>query len=502
MIYPMNTKLKIYFFNELDYPINFLQELNSNEVELIHINDLSLNSLIALDSSCLLIVDFKNKKSINQEIIHLKKSIPELKIVLSTTFRNPLEQLKYIQLGYYNVIKRNNSLSLSILIEQEKQYLSQIKKLQNKDIINNSQEKFRLISENISDLITLHFPNESYLYISPSSYSLLGYKTIEMIIHSPIDFIFNDDKEYVKTVYNELRNTGKSIIFEYRMIKKSGEPVWVESSASNSDSHYGKNIILTTIRNIEERKKAQYEILQSLKKEKELNELKSKFVTTVSHEFRTPLTNINLAAEMLERYFDKLDQPSRLKYLNDIKKNCFRMTEMMEDILFLGKSEIKKIDFIPKTIDLKNFLEAIIYELEGLEEKQRIKLNYSIPPWMITIFDIKLIQTILSNLLQNALKYSPPNTNIEFNVEFKDEEFVFSIIDMGIGIPKDEIDKIFLPFQRASNAKDFFGTGLGMSIVKESVEIHKGKIICESEVGKGSKFIVQLPNFAHNSPSL
>lgn len=244
---------------------------------------------------------------------------------------------------------------------------------------------------------------------------------------------------------------------------------------------------------IAERERAESEIRKMLEKEKELNELKTRFVSMVSHEFRTPLTIIRSSAQILEKYKQKLDDKKQEDYLNRITTTVDMMTDILENVLFIGKSESEKIKFHPTQINIVEFCISVINDINMVNQSFDIIKFINNSKKDEIIADENLLRHILLNLLTNAIKYNVHNKIIEFTLNSNEEETVFIIRDHGIGIPKEDQDKIFDPFHRSENVGTISGTGLGMSVVVRSVELHKGKISFSSEENKGTTFKVTIP---------
>ncbi|MCB1193432.1 MAG: hypothetical protein H7A23_25425 [Leptospiraceae bacterium] len=232
---------------------------------------------------------------------------------------------------------------------------------------------------------------------------------------------------------------------------------------------------------------------EALHKEKELNEIKSRFISTVSHEFRTPLATIRSSSQMLKRYKNRLSLEEETKILSEIDEMCVRLTELLEEILYIRKAEANKIDFNPESVDLRELAEKIIYQLLLLvERKDRIILEIYGEESNRT-FDKKLLRHILTNLLTNALKFSHPDTSVNLQIIYESDYTIIKVIDHGHGIPADAKKNIFQPFFRAENVKNIQGTGLGLSIVKSCIERHNGEISFESFEKQGTTFITKFP---------
>lgn len=250
------------------------------------------------------------------------------------------------------------------------------------------------------------------------------------------------------------------------------------------------------LRDLTSRRKAEEEIQASLARQKELVDLKSRFVAMASHEFRTPLTTIMSSTELLRFYSDRLPTQERDALHASVQGSVQRMTRMLDDVLLIGKSDAGMLECQREPINVRAFCEALVDEIgsaTGLSEQhQRVRLTVAADVDQAA-FDPKLLRHIFSNLLSNAIKYSPDGSDVEFDVKTKGDNLEFSVVDHGIGIPPDELKGLFESFFRASNVAEISGTGLGLSIVKRAVELHHGTISVISELGKGSQFLVVLP---------
>ncbi|QDL54752.1 PAS domain-containing sensor histidine kinase [Rhodoferax aquaticus] len=254
------------------------------------------------------------------------------------------------------------------------------------------------------------------------------------------------------------------------------------------------------IRDITLRKQAEDEIRTSLAQQRELNQLKSRFVAMASHEFRTPLATIMSSKDLLQHYADRLPVTERDVLFQSIGTSVKRMTKMLEDILTIGQGESRQVEFSPSLVELLPFLSKLVQQVrpdteDAGEAYQRIKLSISdsnAHAWL----DERLMQHMFENLLSNALKYSPQGTQVQFHVECDPSEWVFTVADQGIGIPQEDISRLFESFHRATNVGTIPGTGLGLAIVKHSVDLHAGRIEVTSTLGQGTTFTVALPRVA------
>ena len=238
---------------------------------------------------------------------------------------------------------------------------------------------------------------------------------------------------------------------------------------------------------------SQEEVIRALKKERELNNMKSQFVTIASHEFRTPLATILSSASLIGRYAKTEEEDKRQKHVQRIKSAVNNLTEILNDFLSIGKLEEGRVHSIPVSMDLHEFCEGLIEEIKGLcKENQQIKFQYSgiEEVWL----DKHLLRNILFNLLSNAIKYSEPGKFIFLRIKADENLVDMEIEDQGIGIPETDQAHIFDRFFRAHNAGTAQGTGLGLNIVQNYIDLMGGQISFSSEVTKGSVFKVKLPN--------
>jgi PAS domain S-box-containing protein len=259
--------------------------------------------------------------------------------------------------------------------------------------------------------------------------------------------------------------------------------------------------VITTGLDITHRKQAEVELLRTLGREKELGQLRSHFVSMVSHEFRTPLGIIQSSAEILEDYLERLKPGERKDHLQSIRQNTCRMARLMEEALLIGSLDAGKIEFKPAPLELRPFVQKLVDEvLSATNRRCPIELFLAELPGQIQTNE-RLLRHIFTNLLTNAVKYSDPGRPVRFEIAFAGTEIVCTIRDQGIGIPEADQEWLFSAFHRGQNVADRPGTGLGLVIVKRCVELHGGKINVESEFGRGTVVTVRLPVFSSESPT-
>ncbi|MBC6399430.1 MAG: PAS domain-containing sensor histidine kinase [Ekhidna sp.] len=239
---------------------------------------------------------------------------------------------------------------------------------------------------------------------------------------------------------------------------------------------------------VEDLKKAEEEILKTLNKERELGEMKSRFVSMASHEFRTPLTTILSSANLIARYKD--DQAARERHVEKISSSVHNLTTILNGFLSLERLESGAQKVVHRAFDLSELIEEVREEVQGMmKQDQSISANGDA---LTMISDPHILKNILLNLVSNAIKYSPEGGVVELNTS-NGVECKITIKDNGIGIPEKDQKRLFERFHRAENAANIQGTGLGLHIVKKYVELLNGTITFESEEEKGSTFNVILP---------
>lgn len=244
---------------------------------------------------------------------------------------------------------------------------------------------------------------------------------------------------------------------------------------------------------IKERKKAEEEVNKALERERELNELKTKFVSIASHEFRTPLSTVLSSVSLVSQYKDRGDLEKIDKHIQRIKSSVNHLTSILNDFLSLGKLEEGKTDINPESFDLHYFFTEIQEETKPtLKEGQELVINNKLDKKTITS-DKRILRNILFNLITNGSKYSGEGKKIYLTFQKLNGELMLEIRDEGFGIPKNEQKHLFERFFRASNVSNIQGTGLGLNIVKRYVDLLEGKIAFTSEEGKGSTFTIIIP---------
>ncbi len=236
------------------------------------------------------------------------------------------------------------------------------------------------------------------------------------------------------------------------------------------------------------------ELDNSLKREREVNSMKSRFISIASHEFRTPLSTVLSSLSLVDKYSTLQDEEKRLKHIGRIKSSVRNLTDILNDFLSLNKLEEGKVMLNIESFNLNDLIENLMQELQGITKTgQKIILSFTKGDSYLVNLDKKLIRNIIINLVSNAIKFSHENTNITISFNLSKSEVMLSVADQGIGIPETDQKHLFERFFRSSNAGEIQGTGLGLSIVAHYVNLLRGTITFKSKENKGTSFFINLP---------
>jgi PAS domain S-box-containing protein len=295
-------------------------------------------------------------------------------------------------------------------------------------------------------------------------------------------------------VWEELGAVGRIRQKECRWRNRRGELFTVLISVDKITLGHTPHVLLLAL-DITQRKQAEVEILKTLAREKELSQLKSNFVSLVSHEFRTPLGIIQSSAELLREFHHKMQPAEREEQLDSIARNTRRMAGMMEGVLVLSRLDAGKLDFNPAPLDLNLFCRRVVDEvLSATNRRCVIEFSARSVPSEAQA-DEQLLGHIFTNLLSNAVKYSEPGAIVQFTLERDGQDAICAVRDRGIGIPVEDQQQLFKAFNRGSNVGTRPGTGLGLLLVKRCADLHGGRVKVESKLGEGTTVTVRLPVF-------
>ncbi|WP_158290231.1 PAS domain S-box protein [Ramlibacter sp. WS9] len=354
-----------------------------------------------------------------------------------------------------------------------------------------SEVKYRKVVENVNEGILITAGGR-ILYANPRALELTGLDDETAKSRPFIEFIHPDDRELV--LGNHMRRLKGEPVenhYQFRVIHKNGDVRWLEISAVVFEWQNAP-ATLNFLTDVTERRRVEQDMLSALARERELSELKSRFVAVASHEFRTPLAAILSSIELLDDYGTRLPEDERKEIVGLIKNAVARMNKMVEQVLVTSRLEAGSFAFEPKARNVPELLVQVAAEMDQAHpQAARIAMRCE-GVEQVRLVDGKLLSHILVNLLTNALKYSPPDSGVTCTATAEGELLHLSIADRGIGIPPADLPRLFESFHRGTNVGNIQGTGIGLHIVKECVALHQGTIDVRSEPGQGATFHVQL----------
>lgn len=355
--------------------------------------------------------------------------------------------------------------------------------------ISAQQASFSTLAETTQTIIII-VQDGRICYVNSAMEKLSGYTKAELLDNFDLDKLVKQQDRRSP----EAKQTSSSIpqYQEKLLVTKNGQERWLACSVGRIDFTDKPAELLMAI-DITTRKHAEVEVQQALEQAKQLSILKERFVSMLCHQFRTPLNIVSFCADLLKRNVHQWTEEKQLPYLEHIQIAALQIGQLLDEILSFGKLEAEKLKFEPKPIDVEQLCTEIVEQIQLASDSQT-KIEFTLKRNRPTChLDDKLLRPILTNLLANASKYSPPGSTVELKVTCQSQEAVFQVKDRGIGIPQRDRPQLFEPFHRGSNVDSIPGTGLGLAMVKTLVELHGGSISVESEVNAGSTFTIVLP---------
>lgn len=362
-----------------------------------------------------------------------------------------------------------------------------------------------LVAGNMTDVFYIFDTHRKLIYLSPSFEKLSGYTAEEIMKSSFGDYITAETRQAPENYFNKLyrlkeenhiQEEDKELkIFEVQIITRSQALQWAEISvAPYIDRNNKIKGIYGMIRNISGQKQIQEEIQTSLQFEIERSNIKSKYISSVSHEFRTPLSIIYSNLQLLESHLPELDTETIADSFNLSKLAVKSLLRVLDKITIIDAAGKGKLEFKPLLVDFPILIRDLVKELNEMEIVPGRILVKTDPEIQKVFLDDYLFHHIFSNLLQNAMIYSDKKQFVEFSVSKGDHDFLnLEVKDYGIGIPREDMALIFEPFFRAGNSGYSKGSGLGLAVVNECLKLHQGTISIDSQIGTGTTVLVRLP---------
>ncbi|MEG4440787.1 ATP-binding protein [Microcoleus sp. AT9_B5] len=428
-----------------------------------------------------------------ETLTRLREVAPDTAMVVMTGWDDEAIALESVRLGAQDYIVKSH-ITTQLLVRTIRYAIERSQTFQ---MLRESERRFRAIFDSSFQLTKLLTPEGIVLEVNETALDFAGLRS-EDIVGRPIwDMaVWAQSLQVSEQLQCAIGKASQGEFFrsELDLLGKSGQIMTVDFSLKPVKNETGQVLLLIAeARDISDRKRAEAEILKALAREKELSELRAKFVTMVSHEFRTPLTTIQFSAGLLQDYSSQWLQNKKFTHFMRIQLAIKRMTELLEDILVIGKIEANTLQFQPVSLNLEKFCRQLVEEQQLNDSNQHpIAFQYNGGNCEAQM-DEKLLQQILGNVLSNAIKYSPVGSTVSLHLNCQNKEAVFQVQDQGIGIPQADRDRILETFYRAPNVGTISGTGLGLAIVKRAVELHGGQLAIDSQEGKGTTFTITLP---------
>lgn len=441
---------------------------------------------------------------------------------------------------FYRLCSLHGSLFASTLensilfrnLDKSKSILEQKVAARTMDLAQSQRELNAILNFVQTGIVVVNAETKNIIRVNPVAVDLIGVEEDNILGRKYTEFMTQINKEIIgdgtkiksaKNFESELtRPDGKKIpiLRTTAYINLGNKQLFIESFLDITDRKNAENALLESnellelkvqertedlhvlIHKLKEeiavRERAELEAKKMLEKEKELSELKTKFVSMVSHEFRTPLTVIKSAAQMISRFKEKLSGEEQDDYLFRIMKTVDVVTDLIENVIFIGKKDANKMLSTPSTIILVDFCTQIIKDLQLSFTTPR-QINFKYSSIDLTLWgDEKLLRLIILNLLSNAIKYSDDSQPVELVLDSDENFVIFKIIDYGIGIPIVDQEQIFDLFYRAENVGSRSGTGLGLAVVMQSLQALNGEMDLSSRENKGTTFTVKIPKTTKN----
>lgn len=372
-----------------------------------------------------------------------------------------------------------------------------------KKLVAEREAWFRNMADNSPVMIWVSGPDKNCTYFNNTWLAFTGRAIEEEVGMGWISGIHPDDQQRCLSIYHKAVDSREPFVMEYRLRRYDGQYRWIHDVGKPTyaddvfTGYIGSCNDIHTQRVMKEEleelvRVRTIELHAALEREKQMNELKSRFVSMASHEFRTPLSIVLSSTSLIEQYEKGREDARVQKHLVRIKSSVTNLTSILNDFLSLDKLEQGVVAIDEDTLDMRDFIRDVVEDVITVKkEGQIITMGHAGDNEVIA--DQKKLRYILVNLLSNAIKYSPENSQVSVSVIVDERNVVVSVRDNGIGIPEEEQQFLYSKFFRAKNTTNIQGTGLGLTIVRRYVDLMKGEIAFVSKPGEGTIFTVTVP---------
>lgn len=373
-------------------------------------------------------------------------------------------------------------------------------KLKNKyeQILKENEQKFKNLAENMLDMVAVHNLDGSFVYVSPSCKTLLGFKPEDLIGKNLFEFIHPEDIDDIRNNSHELALKGERVSnVEYRFRNKHGEYIWFESNTNPIKNEDNEIAFLQTIsRDVTKRRFSDIEIRKLNEELVELNVQKNKLFSIIAHDLRSPIASSQSILNLIDEDLKDIPIEELEEYISELKQSTSSSMELLEDLLLWASSQLNKVVFKPVEIELSEIIKEVISSLASSTSVKNISISNAVKPGVKVNSDRSMLKTVLRNLISNAVKYSYTNGVVTISSSTKRKEVVISISDHGVGIKDDDKSKIFnktINFTTYGTGNEK-GSGIGLDLCADFIKRMDGKVWFESEYGKGSTFFFTLKN--------
>lgn len=431
--------------------------------------------------------------------------------------KEPIFRLVEIEIGYVTITQPWLLLKIKTFLYRKPNTIVNQKLDRTNIELANLRRQNQLILNSVGEGIYGLDLQGNVTFVNPAAAQIIGWEIDDLIgksMHAVLHHSKGDGTPYPREecpIYAAFKDGAVHRVENEVFWRKDGTSFPVEYISTPMHDEQGQLVgSVVTFRDITQRKLSEYilqqaneeleqrvqertsELSQANQKLQQLNEIRSRFVSMVCHEFRNPLNNIAFAVSSLQRYDRQLSATQKIEYLSDIETNIERMTQMTDELLVIGKIDTEKINIEVEKLDLVQFCQELVVEFKQTHLSSKIKFTSDRTQLQIKI-DYRLLRSILINILSNSVRYSPKNSLIKLKLTTTNHLIKFIIEDQGIGIPPEDLTAVFEPFHRGKNVSNIPGTGLGLNIVKRFVDILEGEINIISHLDRGTTVKIQIP---------